>query len=39
MLEVERIIGDRDRVMSLARVDGEPITPDEIVKRIAEIMP
>lgn len=39
VLEIERIVGDRDRVVSLARIDGEPITPDEIARRIAEIKP
>jgi 2-oxoglutarate ferredoxin oxidoreductase subunit alpha len=39
VLEVERIVGDRKRITSIARIDGEPITPDEIVTRIGEIKP
>lgn len=39
VLEVERIVGDRKRITSLARIDGEPITPDELAARIGEIKP
>lgn len=36
-LEVERLIDDRDRLVRINRIDGEPITPDEIAARIREL--
>ncbi len=35
-LEVERIVGPK-RVARLNRIDGEPITPNDIVRRVREI--
>jgi 2-oxoglutarate ferredoxin oxidoreductase subunit alpha len=35
-LEVERIVGS-DRVARLNRIDGEPIAPNDIVRRVREI--
>ena len=36
-LEVERLVDDRKRVVGLNRVDGEPITPDQIAARVREL--
>ncbi|MFV2093476.1 MAG: 2-oxoacid:acceptor oxidoreductase subunit alpha, partial [Hyphomicrobiales bacterium] len=37
VLEVERLVSDKTRVTGLNRVDGEPIAPDEILRRIEEV--
>ena len=36
-LEVERLVDDTKTVIGLNRVDGEPITPDQIVARVREL--
>ena len=36
-LEIERLAGGADKVVRINRVDGEPITPDEIAARIREV--
>ena len=36
-LEVERLVDDSKTVIGLNRVDGEPITPDQIVARVREL--
>jgi 2-oxoglutarate ferredoxin oxidoreductase subunit alpha len=37
VLEVERLVDDRKKVVGLHRIDGEPITPDDISTRIREL--
>jgi 2-oxoglutarate ferredoxin oxidoreductase subunit alpha len=37
VLEVERLVDDRKKVVGLHRIDGEPITPDDISARIREL--
>ena len=37
VLEVERLTDDRNKVVGLHRIDGEPITPDQISARIREL--
>jgi 2-oxoglutarate ferredoxin oxidoreductase subunit alpha len=36
-LEVERVVGDRDRVRGVNRVNGELITPGEILALLQEV--
>jgi 2-oxoglutarate ferredoxin oxidoreductase subunit alpha len=36
-LEIERLAGGADKVVRINRIDGEPITPDEIAARIREV--
>jgi 2-oxoglutarate ferredoxin oxidoreductase subunit alpha len=37
VLEVQRIVGSRLKVTGLSRIDGEPISPDQIVAKVREI--
>ncbi len=37
-LEVERIVAGKSAVYSLGKVNGEAITPDEIIKKIREVL-
>jgi 2-oxoglutarate ferredoxin oxidoreductase subunit alpha len=36
-LEVERLLGDAGKVAGLNRIDGEPITPEQIAARVKEV--
>ncbi|SES69269.1 2-oxoglutarate ferredoxin oxidoreductase, alpha subunit [Natronincola peptidivorans] len=38
VLEVERIVGDKAEVYHLGKVNGEAITPDEILAKIREVL-
>ena len=37
ILEVERLLDDGKNVVGINRIDGEPITPDQVVARVKEL--